>query len=297
MRQALFCLVGSTCLTLTLSTGAYLFWTHQKQYRLKDPKYKVVAMIQTGPEKEALKTSYLAEILGLANDVPLSLYSIDLKRAREKLLSSPLIAQAKVQRIPPGTLYVDYEVRKPVAWLADYQNTAIDAEGYLFPVAPFFAPKHLPEVYLGLPAFGAEEDSLGRKGGQWLAPLKNRHLQLAYEILQFLEESPWKEGLRAKRIDVSNAFASSLGQREVIIFTEEELTTRQNGKEIVWVFPKILRLAPKEYTHQLGNFFALRKNMIEDYKRQLATARDSARFAPRIVDLRIPQLAFVESSG
>lgn len=281
MRQSLFCLIGSTCLTLAVSLTGYSIWKKNRNEKLLSPAYQITAIIQTGPEKEALKTSYLAELLGLSQDKPTQLYAFNTKKAEAKLLSSPLIASAKVERLPPSTLYIDYEVRKPVAWLADFNNMAIDLQGNLFPVAPFFSPKRLPEIYLGLPA---------NAGWQ----IKSAPFDLALEILQFLETAPWKEGLRIQRIDVSNAFAPSLGQREVVLFTEEELSVRKGEEEIVCVFPKILRLAPKEYTQQLGNFFALRRSMMEDYRRQIATLQQGGRFAPRIVDLRIPQLAFVE---
>jgi hypothetical protein len=191
-------------------------------------------------------------------------------------------------------VYIDYEVRKPIAWLSDYKNIAIDREGFLFPVAPFFSPKQLPEIYLGLPPFGAPEDRLGRSGGQWLVPLKSRYLNLALEILQYLEGSPWRQGLRIQRIDVSNAFAPTLGSREIVLFTEEEVSFRQEGEEVVCIFPKILRLAPKDYPQQLANFFSLRKSMLEDYRKLLAKVQKNSRFAPRIIDLRIPQLAFVD---
>lgn len=297
IRQALFCLIGSTCLTCALSFGGYAIWWKSKKNQLNSPKYNIAAIVQTGPEKEALKTAYLAELLNLSADKPISLYAFDIKKAEQKLLSSPLIANAKVKRIPPGTLYIEYEVRKPAAWLADYQNTAIDRDGILFPVVPFFSPKNFPEIYLGLPPFGGPEDQSGRKGGQWLTPLKNKYIHLAFEILQSLEGSPWKEGLRVKRIDVSNAFHPSLGQREIVLFTEEELTSKQNGQEIVCTFPKILRLAPKDYSQQLANFFSLRRSMAEDYQKQISTLKEGGRFAPRIIDLRIPQLAFVENQS
>lgn len=295
MRQALFCLIGSTACTLVLSLSGYALWSRSQHTRLNDPAYRISAIVQTGPEKEALKTVYLAELLGLSADRETNLYAFDRKKGIEKLLASPLIGKAEIKRLPPKALYIDYEVRKPVAWLGDYQNIAIDREGYLFPVAPFFSPKELPEIYLGLPPFGTAEDSAGRKGGLWQTPVENRHLRLAFEILQFLEGTPWREGLRIKRIDVSNAFASSLGQREIVLFTEEELTIVQDGQSIRSIFPKILRLAPKEYPQQLANFFSLRKSMLEDYRRQMALAPHPGRFAPRIVDLRIPQLAFVEN--
>lgn len=296
MKQALFCLIGSTSLTLALSLGAFWSYRHWKNQRMTDEKCRIVAIVQTGPDKEALKTAYLAELLHLSSDAPTQLYALDLKKATAKLLSSPLIANAQIKRIPPGTLYIDYTVRKPAALLSDYANTAVDQDGFLFPVAPFFSPKQLPEIYLGLPPFGSPEDSMGRSGGSWQVPLKNRYLTLALEILRFLEDSPWKEGMRIKRIDVSNAFAPSLGQREIVLIAEDELSlTSESQKEIVCVFPKILRIAPKDYRVQLGNFFSLRKTMMDDYKRQLVAVKEGGRFAPRIIDLRIPQLAFIDN--
>jgi hypothetical protein len=198
-----------------------------------------------------------------------------------------------VKRLPPNTLYVDYEVRRPIAWIADYQNTAIDRKGYLFPIDPFLSPKQMPEIYLGLPPFEAAEDSFGRSGGRWRAPLSNRYLTLAFDLLQTFEGSPWREGLRLQRIDVSNAFAPSLGRREIVLFTEEEISFKTG--EATFVFPKILRLAPKDWNQQLQNFFALRRSMIEDYKKQLVQLGEGCKFAPRIIDLRVPQLAFVEN--
>lgn len=284
MRQALFCLIGSTGATLILSLGGYGLWKQYRSERLQSEAYRLTAIIQTGPEKEALKTAYLAEILGLSADHPTQLYAFDVKKGEKKLLASPLIRSAKIKRLPPNTLYIDYEVRKPAAWLADYKNVAMDREGHFFPVAPFFSPKHLPEIYLGLPPFD----------GTWEIPETHPSFDLALEVLQFLETAPWKEGLRIQRIDVSNALAPSLGQREIVLFTEEEISLRQQEKELVCIFPKILRLAPKDCLQQLHHFFTLRRTMAEDYKKQLSSLKEGGRFAPRIVDLRISQLAFVE---
>ncbi|MBU6383256.1 MAG: FtsQ-type POTRA domain-containing protein [Verrucomicrobia bacterium] len=283
MRQALFCLVGSCCATLIIGLTGIHFWNKLRHERLRSEKYQIRAIIQTGPEKEALKTLYLAELLGLSSDQPQQLYALNVQQAEKALKSSPLIADAKVKRMPPSTLYIDYEVRKPVAWLADFKNTAVDAKGHVFPVAPFLSPKRMPEIYLGSPSI---------EGWRVEGPA----FSLAMEIFQFLEKAPWTEGLIIQRIDVSNAFAPSLGMREVVVITEEEVTLRKGAGELVCVFPKILRLAPKDYQQQLGHFFSLRRSMMEDYKRQLATIQVGGRFAPRIIDLRIPQLAFVEKS-
>ncbi|MBF8263164.1 MAG: Uncharacterized protein HW387_829 [Parachlamydiales bacterium] len=298
-RQAWVCLVGSTLATLSLSLSGYLLCSKWKQHRLSDERSRVVAIVQTGPEREALKTAVLASILGLSADCPVSLYAIDETRAEKILLACPLISEAKVKRAPPGTLYIDYTVRKPIAYLADYQNTGLDREGYVFPIAPFYSPKNLPEIYLGLPPFGAPADGQGRSGGEWQKSLQNKHLQLAFEILHVLDDAPWREGMRLKRIDVSNAFASSAGLREIVLFTEDELTFRENDREIVCQFPKILRLPLKEYTQQLGNFLSLRRTMLDDYQRQAMQAHYTSslvQFAPRIIDLRIPQIAYVQNN-
>jgi len=293
LKKAMIVLTGSVLATCVLSFAGYSVFAGWKNRRFVSDRYKITAIIQTGPDKEALRSVYLSELLDLSVDAPKNLYSLDLKKAELALLSSPLIAKAKVKRMPPNTIYVDYEVRKPIAWLSDYRNTAIDQEGYLFPVAPFLTPKEMPEIYLGLPSFGKAEDPFGRAGGSWRAPVQNKHLKLAFDLLQTFEGSPWKEGLRIKRIDVSNAFCPTLGRREIVLFTEEEILL----KELSFVFPKILRLAPRDSAQQLQNFFALRRTMIEDYRKQLSTIGHSMQFAPRIIDLRVPQLAFVENQG
>jgi hypothetical protein len=295
IQKALFFIAGSVFMTLLASFGTYAIYEKYQWKKLHSDRYQLTGLIQTGPEKEALKTVYLAELLGLSADAPKNLYALDLKKAEAALLSSPLIAKAKVKRFPPNTVYVDYEVRRPIAWIADYRNTAIDREGCLFPIDPFLPPKEMPEIYLGLPPFEGGQDSCGRSGGRWRAPLSNRHLTLAFDLLQTFEGSPWKDGLRIKRIDVSNAFTPSLGRRELVLFTEEEIFVKKGDREVAFTFPKILRLAPKDWHQQLQNFFALRRSMIEDYKKQLALAEEGGRFSPRIIDLRVPQLAFIEN--
>jgi hypothetical protein len=291
LKKAMIVLVGSVMATCLLTFAGYTIYSGWKARRFESKRFTISAIIQTGSEKEALRSAYLSELLGLSIDCPKNIYALNLKKAELDLLSSPLIAKAKVKRRAPDTLYVDYEVRKPIAWLSDYRNTAIDSKGYLFPVAPFLSPKEMPEIYIGLPSFGKGEDHFGRTGGKWGEPLQNKHLKLAFDLLQTFEGSPWKEGLRIKRIDVSNAFSPTLGRREVVLFTEEEILLN----ELSFVFPKILRLAPRDCAQQLQNFFALRRSMIDDYRKQLSTIDHSMQFAPRIVDLRVPQLAFVEN--
>ena len=298
-RQAWACLVGSTLATLLLSLGGYTIWQRWQMHRLSDEKNKVVAIVQTGPEREALQTAFLAQMLHLSADRSTSLFAIDVSMAERALLACPLISQAKIKRVPPGTLFIDYTIRKPVARLADYQNCGLDKEGFLFPLAPFYSPKNLPEIYLGLPPFDVSEPQHGRTGGMWQIQPQDKFLMLALDILRMLRDAPWREGMRLKRIDVSNAFASSAGQREIVLLTEDELVLRENEIETVFLFPRILRLPSKNYAQQLSNFLTLRRSMLDDYRRQIKESEftvSPVQFAPRIVDLRIPKLAFVQNN-
>lgn len=281
LSTALFVLIGSTVFTLLSSVGGFWVWKNYRSDKLTHEKYRITAIIQTGPEKEALKTAYLAELMDLSVDRPQNLYAFDLKKAENKLLLSPLIRRAELKRLAPSTLFIDYEVRKPLAYLADFENAGIDADGYVFPIEPFFSPKRLPEIYLGI----ADKSQI---------PIKSPYLELALEILKFLESAPWEEGLQVLKIDVSSAFEPSLGRREVVLTTEEEISMRNESGSILCKFPKIIRLCPKGYQHQLVNFFKLQKTMMDDYRKQITSLKSGGSFSPRIVDLRIPQLAFVE---
>jgi hypothetical protein len=289
-RKSLFWIFGSLACTACLSFVGYSAYSRWFTNRLKSDKYSVRAIIQTGSQKEALRTTYLAELMGLSVDQPKNIYSICLKEAEEALLKSPLIAKAKVKRRPPQTLYVDYEVRTPIAWIADYKNVAVDLNGRLFPVAPFLPPKRLPEIYLGLATAPKTPEFTQNLDEIWSAPLTCPQLKLAFDLLKAFEGAAWTQGLRVTRVDVSNAFAPTLGRREVVLFTDEEVLIGDR----TFIFPKILRMNPKNHAQQLNNFFALRRSMMDDYKKQLASFPKSMKFSPRIIDLRAHQIAFIE---
>lgn len=285
-----------------LCTGSFFLfgwnkWQQVKRSRLHDSAYCLSAIIQTGPEKEALKSEYFAEVLGLSHDRPVSIYAIDPASAEKLLKTSPLLSEVSVARKSPNALYIDYTVRRPMARLADYANTLVDEEGHLFPMVPFFPPKELTELYLGLPPFGKEVS--------WQVPLSTASFSLAKEVFHFLGTETWREEetpsgkvltwWNVKRVDVSNAFAKSLGQREIVLLTEEHIVVFTEAKEIRAVFPKILRLSPKSYREQLPHFFTLQKSMLADYAKQVRESGVGGSFAPRIVDLRLSQLAFVQN--
>lgn len=282
-RACLWILVS----TLLVSGSAFMGWLyyqHAKEKRLQDEQYRIVAIVQSCSQQEGLKTGYLAELLELSLDQPINLYLFDLRAAEKKLLACPLIKSVFIQKIRPGTLYIRYEMRTPVAYVGDFSNTAVDVEGCLFPFRPFFTPKKLPVVYLGL----AEGD------GKWGSCLVNQdRLKLAFDLLTFFKESHASD-LQIKQIDVSEAYADSYGQRQIVVVLEEGLDIP--SKVVGQAF--LLRLNTEYYKQNIANFFSL-QTMLNEQKKEKLPIKKRGHPADRhvIVDLRIPHLAFIKQES
>lgn len=254
-----------------------------------DYKVPIKAIIQTGPQKEALKTAYLSELLGLSVDHPILSADFDLKEAQASLLTSPVIKEAEVKFKEPSILYIDYTIRQPICFLHDFENVALDTEAVPFPITPFFSPKKLPEIYLGL-----KENLI------WKQPLTGEKIELAFELLKILEGPIVCDLFNVKRIDVSHAFEKSLGQREIVLLTGDELLVTQKERDVRFVFPRILRLSTKNYSQELSNYLKLREQLLEKEQMQLDFPEGEEKrvvYPQKVLDFRIPQLAFIDEIG
>ena len=296
LTHALAWIVGST---LVFSGSSYTAMKHyfKEQKKIKaDPQLFIRSIIQTGPQKEALKTEYLAELMGVSANRPSCIRGFDLEKAEKRLLLSPLISQATVKCTLPATLYVDYTVRQPIAWLEDYSNVVFDREGYPFPFSPFFTPKKLPAIYLGLGPFGESSYDPEREAAQWHTPLKGKYFALALDLLKHVTDPKVADLFFIKRIDVSNAFAESAGTREIVILTEDVISKRIDGKDVELCVPRILRLSTKNYPQELGNYLKLREQLLEEEAKFTPAVGSAAavRLPEKIIDFRIQKLAFIE---
>ena len=260
--RALFWIGLSTLVVSGSAAGGFLFYHYHNSQRGADPKYNIVALVQTGPEKEQLKTQFLAQLLDLSADKPTNLYHFKTYDAKRKLLASPLIKDAVVKKIAPGTIYVDYVVRKPIAFLGDFDNTAIDADGYLFPFKPYFTPKRIPELYLGI-----QENRVS-----WGQRLHDDTGKLAFEVLAAVKKICGVNAIQLKKIDVSKAFSESYGHRQIVVLLDDDNTST------------VLRLNTENYNEDLKQYMSLRENGL------LSTTKKSS---PLVVDLRITDLAFI----
>ncbi|MCI0382726.1 MAG: hypothetical protein L0207_06745 [Chlamydiae bacterium] len=261
----------------------YFKWKRKSSIEINE---FVHAIIQTGPQKEALKTDYLAELMGISKDHPKKILEFDLKKAKKNLLSSPVIKEANLKFIRRGILYVDYAIRQPIALLKDYENIALDREGYFFPFLPFYSPKNIPYIYL----------DLGEKI-QWHCCFKTEKIMLALDLLNYLTKPFVRDLFNVKLIDVSHATDENCGTREIILLVEDEFTIKREEREVQYIFPYYLRCSTKNYSQELNHYLKLKQQLLEKEKKMLPIpvgGGDIIRLPYKVIDFRIPQLAFID---
>jgi hypothetical protein len=282
LNIAIFCIALSVAVfsggAFTLKFG-YKKWLDAKK---KDPKFFISSVIQTGPQKDKIPFTYLCEILSLSQEKPVSLYQFSVKKAEKILEKDPCIKKAKVKKISPNALYLDLKLRKPVAKVYDLPGFAVDEEGIIFPI---FSDKNLPEVCFDLPKTAKTFYGLKIKGKKWDIFERLHTLLAHYPFLQ------------VSRIDLSRAEEKSLGKREIILTIQDVFRIDLAGKEVTLFFPKYLRMGYKNYSQQLANFLVLRDKIHQDYRKQvrrLGIDKKQITFAPKVINMRIGELAFVE---
>lgn len=265
LSHACLWILLSILLVSGIAFMGWLYYLHVKDLRLNDDQYRIVAIIQKSPQKESLKTMYLAQLLGLSLDQPTNIFKFNSKKGEKKLIASPLIKAAKIQKIRPGTLYIDYQIRTPLAYIGNYSNAAIDQEGFLLPFRPFFTPKSLPTIYL-------DEN---RQNISWGISLKNSpDFDLALKVLERLEPLT-RQNILVTRIDVSQAFEENLGKRQIVVLLEEPLNQYHKT---------CLRLNAEHYAQNLVNYMTIRQKMPTNHTNHKG----------KIIDFRISHLAFIK---
>lgn len=286
-RKAWLIILLSILLVSGLASASMAYYRYIQNKRLSDPKFRIVAIAQMSGDGEVLKTGYLAELLGLSVDRPVSLLSFPAKKAETLLRQNPLMTNVHISKIKPGTLLVEYQLRKPIAFLGDYTNTAIDSEGYLFPFHPFYTPKKLPEIVLG--AMVGEE--IGELDHPWGYQVKGHRARLALEIYRTMASQFADEPISIRRIDVSKAHALSYGQRQLVVMLEERLSREENGRRILIIQPQILQLSFSGWRHELERYKVLRLHLATEERSQPLPELDLQERKPLGIDLRVPYLA------
>jgi hypothetical protein len=251
--------LGSTLMVAAISWG---IWQQILLNRAADPDYAVEALVQTGPEVEPLPSSYLAEMLGLSVDQPVNLHQLHLPSLQKKLTQSPCIAQATLQRIGKNTLQVTYTARQPVAVLADLNNSLLGADGAILPYQPFFRPRRLPSIFLGVQPEAVKK--LGK--AIWGSPTHPKVSSLANDMLK---HPLWNE-LDLVWLDLSHAFDQDYALAELVIGCQ----IKDSGHTL-WV-----RLSPRYWLEGLTHL-------------QCLASQSSILSDTQIADLRMPMVAIL----
>lgn len=282
-RKAWLTIILSVLIVSSLSFGLFSIFNHIQKKRLSDPKFRLVAIAQRSMDGEWLKTAYIAELLNLSLNRPVSLLGFNTKQAERHLLSNPLIKEVHLSKVKPGTLSVDYLLRKPIAFLGDYTNTVLDADGRLFPFHPFFTPKRLPEINLGAIAFDHFADFTKDPRRLWGQKLGGLRFEMAMELYHHLHRVLDSEKTFIKRIDISKAYALSYGERQIVITLEEQIFQQ---KQFI-VQQRLLRLSQTKWKQELARYIILR-----DYLAAKAE-EDPLESKPMVIDLRVPRIALM----
>ena len=140
-----FFIIGLSICVISLPAYLILFGKKNEQAVILN------VLIQKTPTLNALSPRFFSDYLGLCpNGRPLLLKKLDQLKIQKKLQEFPVFKTIQSELTHGGELIVSYELRKPLYILKDYDNLGLDQEGVIIPITPYYSPKKLPEVYLGL---------------------------------------------------------------------------------------------------------------------------------------------------
>lgn len=251
MQKAVIQLCLFTVLLFFCSTWGYWMWLHKE-----DPL--IDTLVQTGPEREALPSVYLAELLQLSIDHPIRASRFDVRGAQERLKQCALFKEVQVS-LYRNRVAVDYTLRRPIAYLQDKTPLAIDEEGYLFVYQPYRPQQRLPFITLG-------EAHIGERVS---GPLWELVQELRYKMAQL----PLQHSMYLQAIDVSRLQAPYLGRQEIVLVLESVYMPKQKH---------YLRLSSKNYSKELENYASLQPSLFQ------------SDIPETVIDLRLTRFAYIQ---
>lgn len=210
------------------------WWYHDYtvKRRTQDSRFTIQGIVSSCLDPDFLSSRQLATILALATKEPKNLYAFDLQEAEMRCKSFPAIKTAHLSRLRPNAICISYEMRKPYVRMAEFENVALDKEGYPLPLFPIYSPKRLPEVYLGLQSL------------LWNEQVASDEFIVASELLQYLDQV-LPNTFRVSRIDTHNMRSVSRGRQEIVLVLEGGVCRRY------------LRLHASNYKKNIQHFLAL----------------------------------------
>ena len=187
----------------------------QQRTREQDERLILHRIAARSRTVDKVPLSLLSSLLDIKEGMPL--FSLQLDVCLDKIKACSAFSHARVWRLLPGTLGVEYTLRTPVASLGGLRNVVFDKSGTLFFLLPYFAPKKLPSVLLDLPQSSTLED-LQKE----IAVSKD--MGLALHMLPALSSFAEKYKLFLERIDLSKRNHPNIFRREIIVTFSPQLS-------------------------------------------------------------------------
>ena len=208
-HEVLTIVVASSCFWGALF-GAVLWHNRQQQRRQHDERFVLKRLASRGLTQDRLPLGVLSELLDVSALPSRSLLAIHPEEARRRLLACPAVAQAKVWRLLPGTLGVEYALRPPVATIAGFKNIGVDRCGTVFFLFPFYAPKRLPALIVPMaPAKTLSEVQRSL--------YRSKEALIALRLLERIQQAVSPHHIVIDSIDVSHLGEHNVFRREVVV--------------------------------------------------------------------------------
>lgn len=247
---ALARIVGISCCLWAALLGAW-WWHQRRRERLEqDPRFIVTRVAARPVTQDRLPLAVLSELLHLDTGTPTSLFSISPKMMRQRLVTFPAIRQARVWRLAPGTVGIEYALRSPVATIAGLKNVAIDEWATAFFLFPCYAPKHLPTLVLPV----GEVFTL-REAQKRLYEMKET--KIAMKLLEMANETAKPRNMTVELVDLSLLRQQSLFRRELVLgfssllSKDGRLYVRMESRNIL----PMMELLPKLFDRLMSGTF------------------------------------------
>ncbi len=230
--EALTKIIVISCCLWGAFFGAW-YWHHrQQEVRKNDQRFLLKRIAARSITQDRLPIGVLTELLKLDRESQISLFALQPQEASKTLLSCPAVEKAKVWRLLPGTLGIEYALRTPVATIAGLKNVGIDATATAFFLFPYFAPKRLPAIVIPIGNLSSLQDVQRRVR-------RIKETGIAIKLLEYITPTAHQHHLAVDLVDVTCFHQQSFFRREVIVaFTsllskEERLYVRIQSKKLL----------------------------------------------------------------
>lgn len=197
--------------------GAWGWKKIQQDRRENDERFTLRKIAARSLTVDKVPLSLLSSLLEIKEGMPL--FAIHPEDCLSRLKACPAFSRARVWRLLPGTLGIEYTLRTPQAALGGVRNVVFDSTGELFFLLPFFAPKKLPLVVLDIPQVATLEELQK-------ATTPSEEMKLALRMIPALSSFAARHKLFLERIDLSKRNHPNIFRREIVITFSSQLSRK-----------------------------------------------------------------------